>query len=52
MFMFLPFLIALSVAMGAINGKDKVSYLLWGVLLIVTVLSFVHHVTRSLALSF
>lgn len=52
MFMFLPFLIALSVAMGAINGKDKVSYILWGVLLIVTVLSFVHHVIRSLTLSF
>ncbi|HGB2460059.1 TPA: hypothetical protein ACIULD_004702, partial [Salmonella enterica subsp. enterica serovar Newport] len=26
MFMFLPFLLALSVAMGAINRKDKVSY--------------------------
>ncbi|KNB37434.1 membrane protein, partial [Salmonella enterica subsp. enterica serovar Typhimurium] len=25
MFMFLPFLLALSVAMGAINRKDKVS---------------------------
>ncbi|EAN4946069.1 hypothetical protein BVD23_09970 [Salmonella enterica] len=52
MFMFLPFLIALSVAMEAINGKDKVSYILWGVLLLVTVLSFVHHVTHSLTLSF
>lgn len=52
MFMFLPFLIALSVAMGAMNGKDKVSYILWGVLLIITVLSFVHHVTRLLTLSF
>ncbi|SUE60017.1 membrane protein [Salmonella enterica] len=29
MFMFLPFLLALSVAMGAINRKDKVSYILW-----------------------
>lgn len=33
MFMFLPFLLALSVAMGAINRKDKVSYILWAVLL-------------------
>ncbi len=31
MFMFLPFLLALSVAMGAINRKDKVSYILWAV---------------------
>lgn len=52
MFMFMPFLLALSVAMGAINGKDKVSYILWGVLLIVTILSFIHHVTNSLTLSF
>lgn len=42
MFMFLPFLLALSVAMGAINRKDKVSYILWAVLLIVTILSFIH----------
>lgn len=40
MFMFLPFLLALSVAMGAINRKDKVSYILWAVLLIVTILSY------------
>lgn len=33
MFMFLPFLLALSLAMGAINRKDKVSYILWAVLL-------------------
>ncbi|EFZ9893619.1 hypothetical protein H4K89_004313 [Salmonella enterica] len=48
----MPFLLALSVAMGAINRKDKVSYILWGVLLIVTILSFIHHMTNSLALSF
>ncbi|WP_080183336.1 DUF5993 family protein, partial [Salmonella enterica] len=47
MFMFLPFLLALSVAMGAINRKDKVSYILWAVLLIVTILSFIHHMTNS-----
>ncbi|EAW5860685.1 hypothetical protein FFZ72_23695 [Salmonella enterica] len=34
------------------NRKDKVSYILWGVLLIVTILSFIHHMTNSLALSF
>ncbi|KSB85411.1 hypothetical protein LFZ32_03720 [Salmonella enterica subsp. enterica serovar Newport str. L0167] len=50
--MFLPFLLALSVAMGAINRKDKVSYILWAVLLIVTILSFIHHMTNSLTLSF
>ncbi|KSB87240.1 hypothetical protein LFZ31_01095 [Salmonella enterica subsp. enterica serovar Newport str. S09097] len=44
--MFLPFLLALSVAMGAINRKDKVSYILWAVLLIVTILSFIHHMTK------
>ncbi|EBF9533155.1 hypothetical protein HH546_001767 [Salmonella enterica subsp. enterica serovar Agbeni] len=52
MFMFLPFLLALSVAMGVINRKDKVSYILWAVLLIVTILSFIHHMTNSLTLSF
>lgn len=52
MFMFLPFLLTLSVAMGAINRKDKVSYILWAVLLIVTILSFIHHMTNSLTLSF
>lgn len=52
MFMFLPFFIALAAAMGAIIGKEKVSYILWGVLLIITVLSFVHHITDSLNLSF
>lgn len=52
MFMFLPFLIALGVALGAMTGKDKVSYVLWGILFIVTVLSFIHHVSDPLNLSF
>ncbi len=52
MFMFLPFLIALAVVLAAITGKDKTSYILWTALLIVTVLSFIHHVTDPLSLSF
>lgn len=52
MFMFLPFLIALAVVLAAITGKDKTSYILWAALLIVTVLSFIHHVTYPLSLSF
>lgn len=51
MFMFLPFLIALAVVLAAITGKDKTSYILWAALLIVTVLSFIHHVTDPLSLS-
>ncbi|MFJ3358445.1 hypothetical protein [Serratia liquefaciens] len=35
MFMFLPFLIAMSVVLGTIIGKDKISYILWGALLVV-----------------
>jgi VIT1/CCC1 family predicted Fe2+/Mn2+ transporter len=52
MFMFLPFLIALYVFLGTVIGKDKVSYILWGVLLFTTALSFVYHVTDPLNLSF
>ncbi|WP_241390788.1 MULTISPECIES: DUF5993 family protein [Serratia] len=52
MFMFLPFFIALGVVLTAITGKDKTSYILWAALLIVTVLSFIHHVTDPLNLSF
>lgn len=52
MFMFLPFLIALAVVLAAITRKDKTSYILWAALLIVTVLSFIHHVTAPLSLSF
>lgn len=52
MFMFLPFLIALCVVIAVMAGRDKTSYILWTVLFIVTVLSFTHHVTDSLSLSF
>ncbi|MGK0737009.1 DUF5993 family protein [Yokenella regensburgei] len=52
MFMFLPFLIAFTVAVWAFFGKEKVSYILWCILLIVTVLSFVHHINDPLSLSF
>ncbi|HCC0887921.1 TPA: hypothetical protein M4K80_004672 [Salmonella enterica] len=50
--MFLPFLIALGAAFGAITGKDNVSYILWGALTIVTVVSFMQHLTNLLTLSF
>lgn len=52
MFMFLPFFIALCVVLAAITGKDKTSYILWAALFIVTILSYVHHVTDPLSLSF
>lgn len=52
MFMFLPFLIALGGILTAITGKNKTSYTLWAVLLVVTVLSFIHHVTNPLNLLF
>ncbi|PDO89830.1 DUF5993 family protein [Kosakonia sacchari] len=52
MFMFLPFLIALGVILAVITGKEKTSYILWAALLIVTILSFIHHVTDPLSLSF
>nr|WP_241825904.1 DUF5993 family protein [Izhakiella australiensis] len=50
--MFLPFLIALTTALSALLGKKRVSYFLWWVLLVVTILSFIHHSTDSLNLSF
>ncbi|RCX01318.1 MULTISPECIES: DUF5993 family protein [Kosakonia] len=52
MFMFLPFLIGLGVILAAITGKEKTSYILWAALLIITILSFIHHVTDPLSLSF
>ncbi|OON40004.1 hypothetical protein BTJ39_11245 [Izhakiella australiensis] len=52
MYMFLPFLIALTTALSALLGKKRVSYFLWWVLLVVTILSFIHHSTDSLNLSF
>lgn len=52
MFLFLSFMIALSVVLAAIRAKDKTSYILWAALLIVTILSFIHHVTVPLNLSF
>lgn len=52
MFMFLPFLIALGVVLGTITRKEKISYILWCALLVITVLSFIHHVTDPLNLSF
>ncbi|MFT4274699.1 MAG: DUF5993 family protein [Pantoea sp.] len=52
MFMFLPFLIALCAAISTVTGKNKITYILWLCLLAVTLLSFQHHATDALALSF
>lgn len=52
MFMFLPFLIALGTALSAMAGKKKTSYVLWGVLLVITLINFKYHATSVLNLSF
>ncbi|WP_208436182.1 DUF5993 family protein [Bartonella phoceensis] len=50
--MFLPFLIALGAAVTTIFGKKNISYALWTVLLFVILLTFNHHATSTLNLSF
>lgn len=50
--MFLPFLIALGIILSVLSGKRKISYALWGVLLVVTLLTFKYHATDALNLSF
>ncbi|WP_336276978.1 DUF5993 family protein [Bartonella sp. CB178] len=50
--MFIPFLIALCTAVTAACGKKNTSYALWVVLLIVILLTFNHHATSVLNLSF
>ncbi|MEK9499170.1 DUF5993 family protein [Photorhabdus sp. P32] len=52
MYMFLPFLLALFAAITTLYGKYKTSYTLWGLLLVTTVVWFIHHATDSLNLSF
>lgn len=52
MYMFLPFLLALITGISILLNKRTASYLLWSLLLIVTLLSFMHHVTDPLTLSF
>lgn len=52
MYMFLPFLLALLAAAGTLMGKRTTSYVMWVLLLIVTVLSFQFHATDTLPLSF
>lgn len=52
MFMFLLFLFVLSVVMGVINRKDKVSYILWVVLFIVIILLFIYYMINLLILLF
>ncbi|GAA5108639.1 DUF5993 family protein [Bartonella jaculi] len=50
--MFVPFLIALGTAVTAVCGKKNISYALWVILLLVILLTFNHHATSSLNLSF
>lgn len=52
MYMFLPFLLALITGVSILLNKRGASYLLWALLLVVTLLSFMHHVTDPLTLSF
>lgn len=52
MFMFLPFLCALLVALAALSGREKPALCLWVVLLAVALASFSYHVTSPLALAF
>lgn len=52
MYMFLPFLIALGTLLSTIAGKKKLTYLLWLILLVITLFWFKHHATDPLTLSF
>ncbi|WP_336278501.1 DUF5993 family protein [Bartonella sp. CB175] len=50
--MFVPFLIALGTAITTIYGRRNISYALWVSLLVVILLTFNHHATSVLNLSF
>lgn len=50
--MFLHFLIASVVAIYVMIGNKRVSYILWAILLAVTLLTFVHHMSSTMTLSF
>lgn len=52
MFMFLPFLLALAVALSSVWGSKSISYILWYLLVGVTLFTFYHHVTDALYFSF
>lgn len=52
MYMFLPFLIALSTALSAMKDNKKIAYICWMALLVVTLLSFKYHASDALHLSF
>jgi len=52
MYMFLPFLIALGAILSTTFGKNKSTYLIWLLLLVITLLWFKYHATDSLNLSF
>lgn len=52
MFMFLPFLVALIMVFFIFLQKKTLSYSLWGILVVVVLLSFKYHATSALGLSF
>ncbi|WWO96935.1 MAG: DUF5993 family protein [Candidatus Dasytiphilus stammeri] len=50
--MYLTFLIALIIIISFLLAKKKIGYLLWALLLIVTLTLFKNHITQPLNLSF
>jgi hypothetical protein len=50
--MYLPFLGAFGVALMALSGKEKYAFWAWSILLLIVITTFLHHVTKSLPLSF
>ncbi|ACR68324.1 DUF5993 family protein [Edwardsiella ictaluri] len=52
MYMFLPFLIAFGTVLSTIAGKKKLTYILWLILVVITLFWFKHHAINTLTLSF
>jgi steroid 5-alpha reductase family enzyme len=50
--MYLPFLLAFLVALAILTGKEKLATWAWPILIVVLMVTFVHHVTKPLQLSF
>jgi len=50
--MYLPFLCAFGVALLALSGKEKYALWAWSLLLLIVLATFLHHVTKSLPLTF
>jgi hypothetical protein len=52
MFMFLPFLLALTCCLSLARPRARVAYAMWIALFVVTIASFFHHATDALHFSF